>query len=364
MRATALVMTTGGTGPYLCPAADDELGHLLRGPYDSFELIDGLLAHVNPRASALKWAINIDAHEFMYALRMRPVPVLHGPVVVTAVDGGERCDLTPGTVDLARRTLSPQDHVLPTADAPLPRLHAAVQADDHESVRELLREFPDGRFEVREAYGWFPHSFGLPKGPFASPTVEVSDLPGLAELVEQVDEQTIVTRRVHGADDLDDPWRALVSRLGVHLADATHRAEEGRTVVSLTYLDPVSGCPRDTGRPTLILATYDSGLVQSELSSNDQVLPELRPGQLAQRRLVRHGWQLADAGEAHVLLGDLSGLSRHVDRSVEALRTTFGVATPEHLAITLHVGGRSVRASDRLALLSSARPALLEPVRR
>lgn len=364
MATTALVMTTGDTGSYVCDVTLDDLPHLLRGEHETIHLPDSMVAHVAVGA-AERLPLNRPAQEMLTALRMSPAPALHGPVVVTARDTrGRRRDLSTGMLDLASRTLYPQDHLLPFTAGPLPRLHAAVQADDHETVHELLRVFPDGQIEVREAYGWFPHAFGLPSGPFASPTVEVTDLVGLADLIAQVDEQTSTTRRVHGSSETDDPWALLTQRLISHLLDQAHHRDEGRTVVVLTYLDPETGCPRAAGRPTLILASYDTGHVRVELSGDEHVLPELRVGELNLRRLARDGWALSEAEGSHVLTGETPLLARHVRTGVEALRTLFSVESPDHLSVTLHVGGRSVRASDRLALLGAPRPLLLEPQRR
>lgn len=362
MGTTALVMTTGDTGSYLCPVDPSDLPHLLRGDFETLHLPENMVAHVAASAQRRGFPLNTVAHDLLHALRMRPVPRLYGPVVITARNArGHRRDLTKGMVDLAARTLAPQDHVLPVTHEPLPRLHAAVQADDHEKVHELLREFGDGRFEVREAYGWFPHAFGLPSGPFASPTLEVTDLVGLSDLIAQVDERTTAHRRVHGSDTVEDPWALLTQRLVSHLLEREHHREEGRTVVVLTHLDPDTGCPREAGRPTLILASYDTGHVRVELSGPEHVLPELRPGELALRRLARSGWAVSEPEGSHVLTGEAPMLARHVARGVEALRDQFGVETPDHLAVTLHVGGRTVRASDRLALLGAPRPLLLAP---
>ncbi len=359
MRATALVMTTGDAGSYLCPVEPGHLAHLLRGPYDSIPLAPDALAFVGTGATTLL-PRNEAAETLIVSLRLTPPHPLHGPVVVVSVaPDGTLTELDPGMVALARRTLSPLDHLLPWADEPLPRLHAAVRADDHEAVHELLREFPDGRFEVREAYGWFPHAFGLPTGPFASPTVEVTDLVGLEELVELVDEKTASHRRVHGSEEVEDPWGVLTRRLATHLLDPDHLAEEGCTVVRLTHLDPVSGCPRDTGRPTLILASYEGGHVRLELSGDEHLLPGLRPGQLALRRLARDGWEVDGPHGSHVLRGEVVRLPRLVRQGVEALRTLFSIASPDHLAVALHTGGRTVRASDRLALIGTPRPLLL-----
>jgi hypothetical protein len=364
MATTALVMTTGDTGAYLCQVSPTDLTHLLRGEFETLHLPESMAAHVGVGADQDK-PLNTAARRLFAALRISPVPRLHGPVVVVARNSrGRRRDLSKGMVELARRTLSPQDHVLPFTPEPLPRLHAAVRADDHEHVHELLREFGDGRFEVREAYGWFPHAFGLPSGPFASPTVEVTDLAGLADLVAQVDERTTTTRRVHGSDEVEDPWDLLTRRLVAHLLEHDHHQDEGRTVVVLTHLDPETGCPRDAGRPALILASYDTGHVRVELSGPEHLLPELRPGELALRRLARRGWTVSATEGSHVLVGEAPMLARHVARGVEALRDLFGVATPDHLTVTLHVGGRTVRTSDRLALLGAPRPLLLAPQRR
>ena len=363
MGTTALVMTTGDAGAYLCPVEPGDLPHLLRGPYDSIPLTQDAVALVGTGAAA-RLPRNEAAEALVHSLRLTPPHPLHGPVVVTGVGpDGRLTELGSGMVSLARRTLAPLDHLLPRAEGPLPRLHAAVQADDHEVVHELLREFPDGRIEVREAYGWFPHAFGLPSGPFASPTVEVTDLVGLEELVGQVDVRSTARRRVHGADEVEDPWGLLASRLAAHLLDPAHRAEEGRTVVRLAHLDPDSGCPRETGRPTLIIAAYEDGHVRLELSGDEHLLPELRPGELALRRLARDGWEVAGPDGSHLLEGDAALLPHHVRRGLEALRTLFAIGSPDHLVVALLVGGRTVRASDRLALLGTLRPLLLTPHR-